>query len=145
MRRSTTAISMIYENDASWNTLMTTMAAYVESFRDGEKWVESRAADFQPVFASWFDHPVPSSVSLAAMGLTRRALLAGKETEVKSYRAPYQSDFFNITAMMTHGLFHVITSRSAVAWSQLSANSLQVRGETQSDCYRGTCRMWEEF
>jgi len=136
-----TAITMIYENDASWNTLMTTMAAYVESFRDGDKWVESRAADFQPVFASWFDHPVPSSVSLAAMGLTRVALLRGKETESKSYRAPYQADFFNITAMMTNGLFHVITSKSAVAWPQLSANSLQVRGENQSDCYRGTCRV----
>lgn len=134
-----TAISMMYENDASWNMLMTTMAAYVESFRDGEQWVESRTADFKPVFASWFDHPVPSSVSLAEMGLTRVALITGKEKKSKSYRAPYQADFFNITAMMTNGLFHMISSRNAVAWSQLSANSLQMRGETESDCYRGTC------
>jgi hypothetical protein len=139
-----TAISMMYENDASWNTLMTTMAAYVESFRDGEQWVESRAADFKPVFASWFDHPVPSSVSLAEMGLTRVALITGKEKKSKSYRAPYQADFFNITAMMTNGLFHVISPRSAVAWSQLSPNSLQMRGETESDCYRGTCRVLDK-
>lgn len=136
-----TVISMICENDASWITLMTTMAAYVKSFRDGEKWVESRAADFQPVFASWFDHPVPSSVSLAEMGLTRVALLTGKETQFKSYRAPYQADFFNIMAMMNNGLFHVISSKSAVAWSQLSPNTMQTRGETQTDCYRGTCRV----
>jgi hypothetical protein len=135
---------MIYENDASWNTLMMTMAAYVESFRDGEKWVESRAADFQQVFASWFDHPVPSSVSLAEMGLTRVAVLTGKEMQFKSYRAPYQADFFNITAMMNNGLFHVINSKSAVAWSQLSPNTLQVRGETETDCYRGTCRVLQE-
>jgi uncharacterized protein len=139
-----TAISMIYENDASWKTLMTTMAAYVESFRDGEKWVESRAADFQSVFASWFDHPVPSSVSLAEMGLTRVALLSGRETETKSYRVSYQADFFNITAMMNNGLFHVISSSNAVVWSQLSANSLQVRGEIETDCYRGTCRVREK-
>jgi uncharacterized protein YyaL (SSP411 family) len=139
-----TAISMICENDTSWNKLMTTMAAYVESFRDGEKWVESRAADFQPVFALWFDHPVPSSVSLAEMGLTRVALLTGKETQFKSYRAPYQADFFNITVMMANGLFHVISSRSAVAWSQLSPNTLQVRGEIETDCYRGTCRVREK-
>jgi uncharacterized protein len=139
-----TAISMIYENDASWIKLMTTMAAYVESFRDGEKWVESRAADFQQVFASWFDHPVPSSVSLAEMGLTRFALLTGKETQFKSYRAPYQADFFNITAMMNNGLFHVINSKSAVAWSQLSPNTLQTRGETDTDCYRGTCKRLRE-
>ncbi len=136
-----TAISMIYENDASWNTLMMTMAAYVESFRDGEKWVESRAADFQPVFASWFDHPVPSSASLAEMGLTRVALLTGKDTNIKSYRAPYQADFFNIMAMMNNGLFHVISSKGAIAWSQLSPNTLQMRGKTQTDCYRGTCRV----
>ena len=139
-----TAISMIYEKDASWNTLMIAMAAYVESFRDGEKWVESRAADFQQVFASWFDHPVPSSVSLAEMGLTRVAVLTGKETQFKSYRAPHQADFFNIMAMMNNGLFHVISSKSAVAWSQLSPNTLQVRGETETDCYRGTCRMRQE-
>ena len=138
-----TVISMICENDASWSMLMTTMAAYVKSFRDGEKWVESRAADFQPVFASWFDHPVPSSVSLAEMGLTRVALLTGKETQFKSYRAPYQADFFNIMAMMNNGLFHVISSKSAVAWSQLSPNTMQTRGETQTDCYRGTCRVLE--
>jgi hypothetical protein len=135
---------MIYENDASWNTLMTTMAAYVESFRDGEKWVESRAADFQQVFASWFDHPIPSSVSLAEMGRTRVALLTGKETKFKSYRASYQADFFNITVMMNNGLFHVISSKSAVAWSELSPNTLQTRGETQTDCYRGTCRVLKE-
>jgi hypothetical protein len=139
-----TAISMIYENDASWNTLMTTIAAYVESFRDGEKWVESRAADFQQVFASWFDHPIPSSVSLAEMGRTRVALLTGKETKFKSYRASYQADFFNITVMMNNGLFHVISSKSAVAWSELSPNTLQTRGETQTDCYRGTCRVLKE-
>jgi uncharacterized protein YyaL (SSP411 family) len=139
-----TAISMIYENDASWNTLMTTIAAYVESFRDGDKWLESRADDFLQIDASWFDHPVPSSISLAEMGLTRVAVLTGKETEFKSYRAPYQTDFFNIVAMMSNGLFHVITSRSAVAWSKLSANSLQMRDETQTDCYRGTCKLLPE-
>ena len=120
---------------------MTTMTTYVQSFRDGNKWVESRSADFQPVLASWFDHPMPSSISLAEMGLTRVALLTGQETKSISYRAPYQADFFNIMAMMRNGLFHVITSKSAVVWSQLSPNSLQTRGETETDCYRGTCRL----
>ena len=136
-----TAISMLSEDDPSWNPLMNKMAAYVESFRDGEKWVESRAADFQPVFASWSDHPVPSSISLSEMGRTRFALLTGKEIQFKSYRAPHQTDFFNITAMMNNGLFHVVTSKNAVPWSELPANSLQMRGEPRTDCYRGTCRM----
>ena len=54
------------------------MATYVESFNEGERWTESRAEDFQTVYASWFDHPVPSGVSLAEIGLTRVALLSGK-------------------------------------------------------------------
>lgn len=135
------AISMLYEDDPSWSNLMTTMAKYVDSFRDGEKWVESRSADFQPVLASWFDHPIPSSISLAEMGLTRFALLTSKETHLKSYRAPHQADFFNITAMMNNGLFHLITSETAVPWSALPANTLQIRGKPETDCYRGTCRI----
>ncbi|MGV8057203.1 MAG: thioredoxin domain-containing protein [Smithellaceae bacterium] len=135
------AISMLYEDDSSWHTLMTTMAAYVETFSDGEKWVESRAADFQPVYASLFDHPVPSSISLAEMGVTRVAMLAGKETLFKSYRAPHQADFFNITAMLNNGLFHMITSKSAISWSELPANTLQRSGEPETDCYKGTCRI----
>jgi len=136
-----TAVSMLSEDDPSWSPLLNKMAAYVESFREGEKWVESRAADFQPVLASWFDHPIPSSISLAEMGLTRRELLAGKETQFKSYKAPHQADFFNITAMMNNGLFHLTKSKNAVSWSELPANSLQMRGEPETDCFRGTCRM----
>ena len=133
------AISMLYEADSSWNALMNKMSAYVESFRDGEKWVESRSTDFQPVLASWFDHPVPSSISLAEMGKTRVALLTGEETQFKSYRAPHQADFFNITAMMNNGLFHLITSDGAIPWFELPANALQKRGLPETDCYRGTC------
>jgi hypothetical protein len=139
-----TAISMLYENDLAWGRIMTAMAAYVESFRDGEKWVESRAADFQPVWASWFDHPIPSSISLAEMGLARVALLTGQETKSGPYLAPHQADFFNITVLMNNGLFHLITSKSTIPWSSLPANSLQRRGEPSTDCYRGTCRMRQE-
>ncbi len=136
-----TAISMLYEGDSSWNDMLKTMAVYVESFREGEKWVESRAADFHQVYAAFFDHPVPSSISLAEMGLARVALLAGKETKPQSYLPPYQADFFNITGMMNNGLFHLITAESFVPWSQLPANALQRCGKPQTDCYRGTCRM----
>ena len=136
-----TAISMLYENDLAWGKIMTAMAASVESFRDGEKWVESRAADFQTVWASWFDHPIPSSISMAEMALARVALLTGQETKSRAYLAPHQADFYNITVLMNNGLFHLITSKSTIPWSQLPANSMQRRGEPSTDCYRGTCRM----
>ena len=82
------------------------------------RWIESNASDFQPVFAAWFDHPVPSGVSMAEFGLTRVALLTGKEVHFKEYLQPFQSDFYNITAMISNGLFHVITSPEPVSWKQ---------------------------
>jgi len=42
-----TAITMLCESDAEWTLLMNQFAAYVESFREKDKWVESDAADFQ--------------------------------------------------------------------------------------------------
>jgi uncharacterized protein YyaL (SSP411 family) len=135
-----TAISMLYENDNSWSNLMTEMTLCVEKFKEDGKWIESYPEDFPRVYASWLDHPVPSSVSMAEMGLTRVALLRGKETDVKQYREPFQSDFYNITAMMTNGLFHVYTSEKFIPWNLLPANSLQIRGKHQQDCFWGTCR-----
>jgi len=135
-----TAISMLCENDNSWSNLMTEMTLCVEKFKEDGKWIESYPEDFPKVYASWLDHPIPSSVSMAEMGLTRVALLRGKETDVKQYREPFQSDFYNITAMMTNGLFHVYTSEKFIPWNLLPANSLQIRGKHQQDCFGGTCR-----
>ena len=112
---------------------------YLLSFMDGEKWVESHGEDFRTVYASWFDHPVPSGVSLAELGLVRSALLNGKEISAKKYRQPYQSDFYNITVMISNGLFHTVTSPGSINWNNLPANSIQLRGEISQDCYMGSC------
>jgi len=133
-------ISMLYEDDFAWDTIMTEWPLMSHHSRTVNNGWKSRAADFQPVLASWFDHPVPSSISLAEMGLTRVDLLAGKATNARSYLSPYQADFFNITVMMNNGLFHLITS-NVLSLVQLPANTLQMRGKPPTDCYRGTCRM----
>ena len=134
-----TAVTMLSENDDSWSSLMTSLAQYVKSFNDGDKWTESDADDFQRVYASWFDHPVPSSVSLAVMGLTREAILSGKEIPSLDYRQPFESDFFNLAAMVSNGRFHIYTFNKFVPWSQLPVNSILIRGENETDCYMGTC------
>jgi hypothetical protein len=134
-----TAITMHYETDESWGTAMNAMADYVRRFNDEGRWVESNADDFQTVYASWFDHPVPSAVSMAETGLVRAALLTGSETSPAEYRRPYQSDFYNTCAMMSRGLFHVITSKHHIPWSDLPANAIQRRGEPETDCYNGVC------
>jgi hypothetical protein len=136
-----TAVSMLCENDSSWNDLMLKMTSYVRSFNKGGKWIESESEDFQTVDASWFDQPVPSSVSLAEMGLTRAAILSSEDTKSVDYRRPFQSDFYNINALLNNGLFHVITSEKLIPWDNLPVNSIQLRGDVESDCYMGTCRM----
>jgi uncharacterized protein len=136
-----TAISMLCENDSSWNDLMLKMTSYVRSFKKGGKWIESESEDFQTVYASWFDHPFPSSVSLAEMGLTRAAILSSEDTKSIDYRRPFQSDFYNINALLNNGLFHVFTSRRLIPWDSIPVNSIQLRGDVESDCYMGTCRI----
>ncbi len=137
-----TAISMLNETDASWNDLMLKMTGYVKSFRKDEKWIESNADDFQTVYASWFDHPVPSSVSLAEMGLTRVAILNSEDPKKVDYRRPFQSDFYNINALLNNGLFHVFTSETPISWDSIPVNSVQLRGSVNQDCYMGTCRLF---
>ncbi len=136
------AVSMLYETDESWGETMDSMAEYVRSFRDGSgHWIESDADDFQKIYASWFDHPVPSAVSLAETALTRVALLTGGEVTPAVHRRPYQSDFYNINVLLTEDLFHLYTTRDPLSWSSIPVNSLQRRGEPETVCYGRTCQV----
>lgn len=135
-----TAITMLSETDPGWIPQMKIFKEYVESFRDDGKWIESHAKDFQKVYASCFDHPFPSAVSLAEMGLSRAAIISGTELTLREYRQPFQSDFYNITSMINDGQFHILTTKNPVSWSKLAANTIQVRGEIETDCFSGTCR-----
>lgn len=136
------AVSMLYESDLSWDEMMNTLADYVRSFRDSDgRWIESDAEDFQRIYASWFDHPVPSAVSLAETALTRVALLTGGDVTQAIYRRPYQSDFYNINVLLTEDLFYLYTTREPLPWNSIPANSLQRRGEPETVCQGKTCRM----
>ncbi len=135
------AVSMLYEHDSSWESRMTVLTAYVETFRDGNRWIESKSEDFHQVLASRFDHPVPSGVSMAEFAIARAGLLSGKEIKSSEYRLPFQSDFYNVSVMMKNGLFHVITAPSPLSWAKVPVNSLQVSGNIMQDCYMGTCSL----
>lgn len=132
-------ITLLFEDDESWGQLMDEAATCVNSFRQGEKWLESRSPDFPPVYASSFDHPIPSSVSLTEMALARYALMRSKDIKTREYRQPFESDFSNLNAMVHNGLFHVYTSQEFIPWNQLPVNSIQVRGSHEQDCYIGVC------
>lgn len=134
------AVTMVRETDKAWADTMNALAAYTAGFREQDRWLESSLADFKPVAASIFDHPVPSGVSLATMALARAAVLNGDALKPLEYLRPLQSDFFNIAVMIGQGLFHQVHAKAPIAWERLPANVMQVRGEPESDCYRGKCR-----
>ena len=136
-----TAITMLYETREGWKDTMNQFAQYVESFREDGNWIESRPDDFVTIRASWTDQPVPSGVSLAETGLTRYAILTGRETGPVQYRRAIQSDFYNISSLMRSDLFHLYTTRKPLPWKSLPANSLQKRGEPETDCFNKVCRM----
>lgn len=133
------ALSMQFEDDPSWEKPMKEVATYVESFKEGDRWIEAHADDFQAVSAGWFDHPIPSGISMAEFGLARFDIITGRNAVMKEYRQPFQSDFYNIGAMISNNLFHVITSPETVHWIKMPVNSIFVRGPVLQDCYKGTC------
>jgi hypothetical protein len=75
------------------------------------------------------------------MALARAAILNGGTPPNADYLRPLQSDFYNVAVMIGRGLFHQVHSRAPIAWERLPANAIQLRGEPESDCYRGECRL----
>lgn len=136
-----TAITMLFETSEGWKDTMDQFAQYVESFREDGIWIESRADDFMIIRASWTDQPVPSGVSLAETGLTRYAMLTGRDIVPVPYRRAIQSDFYNINALMRNDLFHLYTTKKPLPWKSLPVSSLQRRGEPETDCFNKMCRM----
>jgi uncharacterized protein YyaL (SSP411 family) len=134
-----TALTMLAEDSASWKPAVDALREYVFTFKKGETWYESQTGDFVPVVASVLDHPVPSGVALAEMGLYRAALLRGEALPECGYREPFQSDFYNIAVMQRNGLFHIITSQRPIDWSLAPVNTIRIPGDRAMDCYRGTC------
>lgn len=135
------AITLLAETSDKWFKTMEELTQVLLTFREEGKWVESRADDFRPVGASWFDHPTPSGVSLAEMALTRSAILSGNDLPPTEYVRPWMSDFYNINVMIRNGLFHVYTTAKPLPWNSLPAHAIQKRGIPETDCYRGSCQV----
>lgn len=137
------AVTMLREDDDGWAAVMSRLASYLSSFRREGRWIAAAAADFRPIAATWFDHPIPSPVSLAVLGMARATVLEGGTPEVVDYRQPHQCDFFNVAALFTQGLFHQFHAPRPLDWRRLPPNSIQVRDARASDCFDGTCRPLE--
>lgn len=94
------ALNLLFQADDSWKEPMLDMYSYLMTFKEEEGWLEADSRDFLPVPASWYDHPIPSSISLAELGITSTKIHTGDEVHPKGYRMPYHSDIYNISELM---------------------------------------------
>jgi len=102
-------------------------------------WIENKTADFPEVLAKIFDHPIPSSTSLAEMALFRSSVILGHEYRPYGYQLPLQYDFYNLMVLMRNGYWHLIHTSYLIDWKDLPANSMQIYSSKIMDCYRQKC------
>jgi len=128
----------IYEEKRSNKDLIIWLRNKLNQFYD-VGWFESNSRDFWKVSASDFDHPIPSSISMAAMALLRCSILLKEEYNLVSYRYHSGNEFYNLCAFITNGHWHYIHTSSIISWKNLSLNTIQVEDISYSDCFEGSC------
>ncbi len=130
----------IYEETGEEKELLEELKQKLQQFKKNNHWIESNNNDFKEIEAQNFDHPTPSSISLAELALLRTAILTEKEYATMNYRQPLQSDFYNIAALISQGNFHIIHTKEKIDWQQLPLNTIQIQSNHYQDCYKTICR-----
>ena len=105
-----------------------------------DHWIESNNRDFMEVPAQSYDHPTPSSVSLAEFAVFRAEIILGKEYKAVSYKAALAHDFHNLLAFYSNGFLHVVHGVKSEEREKLLFNVIVLPGEKIEDCYKGVCR-----
>ncbi len=111
------------------------------AFRKAEAWFEAENADFQPIPASGYDMPYPSSVSLAEVALLRYRIQEGDLYDELGASGAIQNAFLDIGALMAGGYFIEVESPAPLEWKNLPIHAMQKRGPGKSYCHRGVCYM----
>lgn len=128
----------IYEEKCTNKNLMIWLRNKINQFNDGD-WFESTTSDFCKVRTLDFDHPVPSSVSLATMALLRCSILLKEKYKLIKYQNFSGNEFYNLCAFISNGHWHYIHNTNIISWNSVPLNTIQVNDTIYSDCYEGTC------
>ncbi|MDP3640273.1 MAG: DUF255 domain-containing protein [Nanoarchaeota archaeon] len=126
----------LYEDTGEHKDLIAMLYTQLQKFYQGQ-WIESKNTDFMEISAQTYDHPTPSSASLAAMAKLRAEIILGKEYVVAGYKQPVQHDFYNLMVFMKH--WHIIHLPHTIEWKHLGANSMQIYDPKIQDCYQQKC------
>jgi uncharacterized protein len=129
----------LQEETGSYRKQMIKLRENLKGFyQDG--WKSNRSPDFITIPADSFDHPSPSSVSMAEAALLRTSLLLEEDYPSSEYHQAFMNDFHNLMAFVSQGNWHIIHSPVTLDWQKLPANSLIIRSSHFQDCWQGTCR-----
>jgi uncharacterized protein YyaL (SSP411 family) len=134
----------LYEDTGEHKDLIATLYAQLQKFHQGQ-WIESKTSDFREIPAQRYDHPTPSSASLAAIAKLRAEIILGKEYTRAEYKQPLQYDFYNLMVFMSKGQGHIIHVPHKIEWKHLPANSMQISGNTIQDCYQQKCVEYKDI
>jgi uncharacterized protein len=128
-----------HEDSRKYQAEMLATREALLSFRTGKGWMESHEKDFLPVPAESFDSPVPSSVALAEAALAKTAMVLGEDYRPFAGGRPGAGDFRNFSALMSSGLWYVVSGPQVSDWADLPLCTVQGEGPRQQYCHAGQC------
>ncbi len=140
------ALMLLYtwlgESSREWIEYASALLPRLLAFRDGEgNWIEASHADFRVSRPEGYDHPLPSSISLADFALARYAMLTHTAWAQTEPGEALIRDFWNVSAMARSGLFYLIeTPQPPERVANLPINAIRTSGDRTRYCFAGACR-----
>ncbi len=132
-------ITYLHEETGMYEHYLKEFYEKMLSFKKEGVWIESQNTDFIALPAESYDHPIPSSISLAEFAIVRMKILLNQEYAFGTFKQALSSDFSNIATLLANGFFHVIETPKKLAWTKLGANTVQLKGKKVKECYKGVC------
>jgi uncharacterized protein YyaL (SSP411 family) len=129
----------LVEDTGNYRDVMETLNTAMHSFYKDGVWYEAVDTDFMPIPALIGDQTIPASNSLVQLALLRMQLLKHETPQPFAYKEGLLFDFFNISAFMSNGNFHLIDTPTNINWQELPVNVLQRPGNTVKDCFASKC------
>ncbi len=121
-------------------TLLEIFFQKVQTFKKSHSnWYENKTSDFVEIPAQTYDHPAPSSVSLAECALFRAKLFLEKEYEPAFYQQPLAHDFYNLMVFLQQE-GHLLSTPNKLPWSKVPLHCIQRQGIIIQDCFQQHCQ-----
>ena len=129
----------LYEEMGEYEDIIKKLYKKMKEFYK-DRWYESSNVDFKEVVAQNYDHPIPSSVSLAEYATLRAKVILGEDYMPKEYQQALAQDFYNIVVLASNGDFHEIHVYEKINWNNIPVNAIIIHGNIVQDCFKRTCR-----